>query len=69
MQRINPSVVIAYIVAIFSVVVGVLILFGFWGVKSVPAMRYGFGIVLILMGIYRFVLVRGAYTRNMKDRD
>jgi len=66
----DTSKLLKYALALFTFGFGALMLAGIVmsGPNVPPQMRYTFGIVLVLMGIYRFVITR-MHTSRSKDPD
>ncbi len=58
MPTFEASKLTAYAIAVVSISVGVGLLTGLLGYDVPPHFRYTFGVVLLLMGIYRYVVTR-----------
>lgn len=67
----HPTIILGYAVALMMGTVGVLILLGVLIREGVPdRFRIMFGIVITLMGAYRFVLTRSrALQRQREERE
>ena len=64
MRAANVSRLFAYAVSFITVGAGVIVVSGFFVSESVPVqLRATFGVVLVLLGIYRFVITRMKATR------
>ncbi len=68
MGELDASKLLAYAVALTSAVFGILVLTGYIKLEVEPLVRYTFGIVLILMAIYRFVMTRMKSERSRRRR-
>lgn len=61
---------LGYTVSVITFVFGLVVVSGFLLPERIPAQfRYTFGVVLMLMGIYRFVLTRTKDIRERNDRE
>ncbi len=66
-----PTIVLGYVVAVVMGVAGIMILAGYLFSEGVPEkFRLMFGIVIVLMSVYRFVLTRSrALQRQREERE
>jgi phosphate transport system substrate-binding protein len=65
MPKLDLSKITGYAVAIFMAAIGVSILTGILPVQQKPAVKVTFGVVFVLMGLYRASLV---WSKKSKDR-
>ncbi|HWP83256.1 MAG TPA: hypothetical protein VNN76_11445 [Bacteroidota bacterium] len=64
------SAAIGYAVSVITATCGVFVLLGFFLPKAVPEnVRITFGIVIVLLGIYRFAVTRLRSTQSNQDAD
>jgi len=68
MGDLDASKLLAYAVALASGVFGILVLTNYIKLEVEPAARYTFGIVLLLMAVYRFVMTKMKTDRSHKRR-
>jgi hypothetical protein len=68
MGQLDASKLVAYAVALVSAVFGIVVLTGYLKLQVEPMARYTFGVVLILMGIYRFAITRMKSESSRKTR-
>ncbi len=61
MNKFNFPKVLGYLVSIIAIITGIIILTNILNLQVIPFVRYVFGIVCILMGIYRYVITRTRY--------
>jgi hypothetical protein len=66
-NKLNYSELLGYIVAFITVCGGFVILINILKFQIVPFVRYTFGIVIILIGVYRFVITRLKYRVDIKE--
>ena len=66
-NKLNYSELLGYIVAFITMVGGFVILINMLKFQIVPFVRYTFGIVIILIGVYRFVITRLKYRVDIKE--
>jgi membrane protease YdiL (CAAX protease family) len=65
----NITYYISYVVGVIALLFGVVVLSGI-GFQNVPQqIRLTFGAVLVLWGIYRFVVAWSNYRQRQKDGD
>ncbi len=65
----NITTYISYVVGAIALLFGIVVLSGV-GFANVPQqIRIAFGVVLILWGIYRFVLAWSNYRQQQKDEN
>ena len=70
LQPVNLSVVIGYAVSAMTSTLGVLVLFGMFLPEAVPSqVRTTFGVVLVLLGVYRFAITRVRVMQSRRERD
>jgi uncharacterized membrane protein len=65
----NMTYYISYVVGAVAFLFGVTVLLGIGFQNVPPQLRIAFGVVLILWGIYRFVLTWSNYRQRLKDED
>jgi hypothetical protein len=63
----NFPKVFGYAVSIITIIAGIVILADILKFNAVPSVRYTFGIVIVLTGIYRFVITRTKYRTDLID--
>lgn|GEM_PF-4555712 len=56
-KKLNANLIISIVTIIFSLVVGVLLITGYFGGYMGNQMRIIFGIILILYGFYRLISI------------
>jgi uncharacterized membrane protein YidH (DUF202 family) len=66
-NKLNYSELLGYIVAFITMVGGFVILINMLKFQIVPFVRYTFGIVIILVGVHRFVITRLKYRVDIKE--
>lgn len=63
----NFPKILGYTVSVITVIAGITILSDILNLHAVPSVRYMFGIVIVLIGIYRFVITRTKYRTDIID--
>jgi len=58
MQPLDPAKIFAYAIAAITFSAGIGLMTGLLDYDVLPQVRYTFGAVLILMGLYRFVVTK-----------
>lgn len=67
-QPINISAIIGYTVSALTSTLGILVLAGMFIPEAVPSkVRITFGAVIVLLGIYRFVITRVRLMQSRRD--
>ena len=67
MRTADVSKLFAYAVSFITVSAGVIVVLGFFVSESLPArFRMTFGVVLVLLGVYRFVMTRVRSARSAR---
>jgi cytochrome c biogenesis protein CcdA len=66
-NKLNYSELLGYIVAFITMGGGFVILINMLKFQIVPFVRYTFGIVIILVGVHRFVITRLKYRVDIKE--
>jgi membrane protein insertase Oxa1/YidC/SpoIIIJ len=70
MKHVDPGAILAYAVAMLSFGCGVALLLGWWDFSIPDSARYTFGVVMILMAVYRVLVTRMKARRPRSiDRD
>lgn len=73
MQSPQPEKILAYAIAAVTISAGVALLTGLIQYDVMPQVRYTFGAVLMLMGIYRFLITyfrpKPSRWRRLTDAD
>jgi hypothetical protein len=70
MRSPDPGDLLAYAVAVLSFGFGVALLLGWWDSRIPSSARYTFGVVMILMAVYRVLVTRMKARRpRSTDRD
>jgi inner membrane protein involved in colicin E2 resistance len=70
LQPVSLSTVIGYTVAAITSTLGVLVLFGMFLPETAPnQVRMTFGVVLVLLGVYRFAITRVRVMQSRRDFD
>lgn len=66
-NKLNYSELLGYIVAFITMGGGFVILINMLKFQIIPFVRYTFGIVIILIGVHRFVITRLKYRVDIKE--
>jgi hypothetical protein len=70
LHPVNLSTVIGYAVAAVTSTLGFLVLFGMFFPEAVPnQVRVTFGVVLVLLGVYRFAVTRVRVMQSRREQD
>ncbi len=70
LQHVNISALLGYSVSAITVTLGALVLVGLFLPEAVPhRVRVVFGVVIVLLGIYRFVITRVQVMQSKRERD